>query len=203
MPREDKPPALKGQGSALSAEVLREAGTKALQNASELVEEARVLLELGHWSRAVFLCCIAGEELGKCFMSLSAVLNRRMGRFNERRYRERFRRHQEKTGLLNFFEEVFVSSSLKVPLEPQYIRDLEKMKLASLYCDFYGAHACAPSELITEQLARNVLRLAQERVEHFAASVRPYFDRALDIDPAEAARFQDEFLRLMDVRDGV
>ena len=33
----------------LSAESLRDAGIKSLQNASELVEEARLLVEHGYW----------------------------------------------------------------------------------------------------------------------------------------------------------
>jgi AbiV family abortive infection protein len=186
----------------LSAEDLREAGIKSLQNASELVEEAQLLFEHGRWSRAVFLCCISGEELGKCFMSLSAVVNRKAGRFDENRYIRRFRTHQEKTGLLHFFEDIFVSSS-DVPAQ---VLDIdaqtlltEKVKLAALYCDFYGVQPCAPSELITEQLASGALKLAKNRVKHFTEQIRPMFDRALQIDPAEIMPFLREFLRSMRV----
>jgi AbiV family abortive infection protein len=98
----------------LTAGKLREAGIKSLENASDLVREARLLYEHGFWSRTIFLCCISGEELGKCFMTLSAVVNHRVGKFNQRRYKQRFRGHQEKTGVLNFFEDIFVSSDLPV-----------------------------------------------------------------------------------------
>src|SRR2546430_15129670 len=106
--------------SQLGVEELRNAGIKALQNASELVSEAQLLFDNGHMSRAVFLCCIAGEELGKCFISLSAVMNRRAGAFKEKRYKARFRTHRDKMGMLNFFEDVFVSSS-DIPVEPSKI----------------------------------------------------------------------------------
>lgn len=184
----------------LSAKNLRDAGIKSLQNASELVAEARLLFEHGYWSRAVFLCCISGEELGKCFITLSAVVNRIAGIFDESRYKKRFRTHQVKTGSLNFFEDIFVSSA-NLPIQPADIdaatKATERMKLASLYCDFWGIEPCAPSELITEQLARGALKLAQNRVEHFTKEVRPKFDQALEIDPAEIRRFQSEFLREM------
>lgn len=182
----------------LSAEELRDAGIKALQNASELVEEAQLLFAHGHWSRVVFLCCISGEELGKCFISLSAVMNRRTGAFDERRYKTRFRTHREKIAVLNFFEDIFVSSS-DMPIEASQIdadtQVTEKTKLASLYCDFYGAKAHAPSELITEKLASEVLKLSKSRVNHFIENVRPKFDHALLIDPEQTIRFQREFLQ--------
>jgi AbiV family abortive infection protein len=184
----------------LSPEELAQAGLKALQNASELLEEAQLLFEHGHWGRAVFLCCISSEELGKCFISLSAVMNRRAGVFDERRYRTRFRTHREKTAILNFFEDIFVSSS-DMPTEASQIDNdtkiMEKVKLASLYSDFYGSNAHAPSELINAKLATEVLKLTKNRVNHFLDNVRPKFAHALQIDPAQIARFQREFLKAM------
>jgi AbiV family abortive infection protein len=184
----------------LSAEELRNAGIKALQNAAELVEEAQLLFQHGHLSRAVFLCCISGEELGKCFISLSAVMNRRAGVFDEKRYKKRFRTHLEKTAILDFFENVFVSSS-DIPIEPSKIDDnaqaVEKFKLASLYCDFYDDKPHAPSELVSETLASKLLELSKKRVRHFTEHVRPKFDQALRVDPAQILRFQREFLQAM------
>jgi AbiV family abortive infection protein len=184
----------------LSAEDLRRAGIKSFQNASELVDEAQLLFEHGHWSRAVFLCCISGEELGKCFISLSAIVNRITGKFDEKDYRQRFRTHREKTGTLTFFEAVFVSLSdkaaqtLDVDIDTQ-----EKMKLASLYCDLYGVEAHAPSDLVNKELASEVLKLAKNRVKHFKKRIRPQFDDVVQVDAAEVARFQDEFLRAISV----
>ena len=187
----------------LTAEKLREAGIKSLENASELVQEARLLYEHGHWSRAVFLCCISGEELGKCFITLSAVVNHRVGKFNEKRYKQRFRTHEEKTGSLNFFEDIFVSSDL--PIGPEEIakatKTSEQVKLASLYCDYYGIEPHKPSDLITEALAAGALKLAENRVEHFQKNVRPKFDHVLEIDTAEIARLQSEFFGTKDVQD--
>ena len=44
---------------------------------------------------------------------------------------------------------------------------------ASLYCDFYGTRAHAPSELVTEELARGTLKLVQNRVERFTKEAGP------------------------------
>ena len=181
----------------LTAENLKEAGIKSVQNASELVQEARILYEHKYWSRAVFLCCISGEELGKSFITLSAVVNQIAGKFDEKRYRERFRSHGEKTGSLNFFEDVFVSSS-DLPIQPQEIdhatKATERFKLASLYCDYYGTEPRKPSDLITETLAAEALKLAENRVEHFTKRVRPMFDYVLEIDPEQVLRLQAEIL---------
>lgn len=180
----------------LTAEKLREAGIKSLENASELVREARLLYEHGFWGRAVFLCCISGEELGKCFITLSAVVNYRVGKFNERRYRQRFRAHEEKTGSLNFFEDIFVSSDLPVGQEDRdkATKATERFKLASLYCDYYGIEPHKPSELITQELAVGALKLAENRVAYFNEHVRPKFDHALRIDAKEVIRLQSELL---------
>ena len=136
---------------------------------------------------------ISGEELGKCFMTLSAVVNQIAGKFDEKRYRERFRSHGQKTGSLNFFEDVFVSSS-DLPIQPKEIdhatRTVERFKLASLYCDYYDTEPHKPSETITEKLAAETLKLAEKRVEHFTKRVRPMFDYVLKIDPEEVIRLQ-------------
>jgi len=189
--------------SQLSAENLKEAGIKSLQNASELVQEARILYEHKCWSRAVFLCCISGEELGKSFMTLSAVVNQMTGKFNEKRYRERFRSHGEKTGSMNFFEDVFVSSS-DLPIHPREIdratKMTERIKLASLYGDYYGTEPHKPSELITEKLAAEALRLAENRVEYFTKRVRPMFDHVLEINPEKMICLQAEILGTSDIQ---
>jgi len=129
-------------------------------------------------------------------MTLSAVVLHRVGKFNEKRYRQRFRTHGEKTGLLNFFEDIFVSSD--EPIGPEQLdkaaNTAEQIKLASLYCDYYGIEPYQPSELITEKLAAETLKLAENRVEHFMKNVRPKFDHVLEIDPKEMIRLQSEIL---------
>jgi AbiV family abortive infection protein len=181
----------------LTFQDLRDAGIKSLENATELVKEAKVLFAHNHWSRVVFLCSIAGEELGKCFISLTAVVNLMTGRFNEKRYRERFRVHREKTGVLNFFEEFFVSSATFVDVGKieSDTEKLEKLKLASLYCDFYPSQPYAPSEIITRELASGAIALAENRVRRFAQEIRPKFDQVLEIDPQQFLKLEDELSR--------
>ena len=181
----------------LTVQDLRNAGIKSLENATELVEEARTLFVSNHWSRSVFLCCISGEELGKCFMSLTAMVNLKTGRFDENRYKERFRAHREKTGVLNFFEEFFVSSSTEVDIDKIEgdTEKSEKLKLASLYCDFYRGQPYAPSEVITKELAGGAITLAENRVRRFMQEVRPKFDQVLEIDQQQFLKLEDELFR--------
>jgi AbiV family abortive infection protein len=188
---------LQKEEEQLTADDLRDAGIKSFENASELVEEAQLLFEHRHWGRAVFLCCISGEELGKCFISLSAVVNRRSGAFDERRYKQRLRDHREKAASLNLFEDIFVSSSDVPVLASEIGADTDvigKVKVASWYCDFYGVRPHRPSELIPEQLASGILKLAKNRVEHFSEQVRPKFDQVLQIDPAEIIQLRNALL---------
>lgn len=119
-------------------------------------------------------------------------------RFDERRYRERLRAHREKTGVLNLFEEFFVSpSTAAVDIEKTDgdTEKSEKLKLASLYSDFYGSQASAPSEIITKELASGAMTLADNRVRHFTQEVRPKFDQILKIDPQKILNFENELLR--------
>jgi AbiV family abortive infection protein len=184
-----------------SAEELRNAGLKAFRNASELVEEAQLLYEHGHLTRAFFLCCISGEELGKCFISLSAIVNRMAGTFDEKRYMKRFRAHREKTGALTFFENSFV---FDLPSELSDMKDsveaAEKTKLASLYSDFYGVKAHVPSEVIPERLVTMTLAVANDRLKYFAERVRPKFDYVLEIDPAQILALRRELAVISAVR---
>ena len=101
-------------------------------------------------------------------------------------------------GRVNFFEGIFVSQSDESLKELEaFTKGTETMKFASLYCDFYGVVAQAPSELIPEKLATEVLKLAKNRVKHFRANVRPKLDQVLKIDPKEIEHFRNEFLRTM------
>ena len=104
---------------------------------------------------------------------------------------------------MNFFEDVFVSSS-NIPVQPEDIdnatKAIERVKLASLYCDYYVIEPYKPYELITEKLAAETLKLADKRVEHFTKNVRPMFDHVLEINPEEIIRFQNELLGTRDVQ---
>lgn len=185
----------------LSPERLAEAGLKSFENASELIEEAELLLSHKHLSRTVYLCAIAGEELAKCFMSLSAVVNRRVGLFNEKRYKARFRSHREKTGLLHFFEDVFVSPDVQwqPPDIESGVNRNEMIKLGSLYCDFYGSEPHNPRDLISEVFATEALKLGKNRVEHFRKTVCPKFRVALESDVQTLGRGQRSFLKALGI----
>jgi hypothetical protein len=79
-------------------------------------------------------------------------------------------------------------------------RKTGQVKLASLYCDYYDNEPHKPSEIITEKLAAGILKLAENRVEHFTKNVRPMFDHVLEIDPEKVVRLQDEILGTSDTQ---
>jgi len=55
--------------SALTPELLREYSGAALDNASELLAEATLLLQHGHRARSYFLAVASIEETGKALMA--------------------------------------------------------------------------------------------------------------------------------------
>ena len=186
----------------LDRERLRQAGVKALQNAEQLIEEAEILYERERWPRVVFLCQIAGEELGKCFISLTAIVRIVNGTFEEDVYRKRCRTHRSKTGMTDFFESlVFSEQPLTEFLEQRKgrIERFESLKLASLYTDFVADVPVSPNELIGRELASGMLLLAQNRVKHFGLAVKPLLDRVLleSLSMEEFSRFEAEHPELL------
>src|ERR1017187_7040606 len=140
----------------IDREQLRQASIKALQNAEQLVEEAELLHKHERWPRVVFLCQIAGEELGKCFISLTAIVRIVNGTFQEDVYRRRCRTHGAKTSMIDFFESLVISEQpLKEILELRKgrIGAFESLKLASLYTDFVADVPVLPDELVGKELA--------------------------------------------------
>ena len=139
---------------------LYELSVKSLANANELVEEAQLLFDHRRWPRVVFLCQIAGEELAKCFMSLTAIPRYAFETFNESTFLRRLRDHREKTGEIDFFEQLFVGSDSIEHRDRAWRNDFERFKLLSLYTDFFQGHAIQPSDGMTEAVALAALTLS-------------------------------------------
>jgi AbiV family abortive infection protein len=62
-----------------TTEQLEQARTKALANAERLVSDAALLLKNKRWPAALYFCQIAGEEIGKYLMVLSALVQIKSG----------------------------------------------------------------------------------------------------------------------------
>ncbi len=81
----------------LSVEQVKIAREKALRNAKDLIKDAELLYENARWPRVVFLCQIAGEEIGKHILLSSLTIRLIAGdEINWKRVWKRLTSHREK-----------------------------------------------------------------------------------------------------------
>ena len=175
----------------LSLDQLIEGRQKPLKNASDLIEEAEILLNSHRWARAVFLACIAIEELGKYLIIMGAIGRVLTGNMDWKKFWKRFRSHEEKTGNIMVFDAMigpFVSAEdtlASVRRAKRHTSDQEKEKLNSLYVDCTAEGFVLPMDHVNEkdankavESAKAVLRFFREMENHVfsdmcADSIKP------------------------------
>lgn len=152
---------------------------KSFNNAVELLEEARLLFKNKHYSRAIFLSQIGGEELGKHIMSTSAYVNFHTGKFNEKKFKFRFFAHREKTKTINIFEDFFLDALNDTNHSDEELKNKftqyapnadteEKGKLLSLYVDVVDGIVLMPSEIMDKELAELTINTLRNRIKLFS-----------------------------------
>ena len=147
---------------------IKEARLKALANARELVRDAEILFANERFPRTIFLCQIAGEEMGKYFDLLSAAIDMVVdGDLDWPKFWKWFKSHHEKLKMITFFEDILLDQ----PCPDGYrdsvltqVRNLEKGKQWALYADFIEGVPHHPAELFTREMAANCLKWAQGRL---------------------------------------
>lgn len=170
------------EGPPLTKEELGSLSLKSYENAVELVSEAELLFAHSHFARTLFLSQIAGEELGKCFIALTAIPFVILGKIDWPHFWWRFRNHNEKLTSVHFFEDLALQPDLPdfSAIQSQ-VSMLDKGKLASLYSDVMSEQegvflAFKPNDLFAEEIARNCFVWAQNRVKLYGATVLPLLD---------------------------
>lgn len=146
----------------------------AVQNASELLEDAKLLLNHGRWPRSASLSILAVEEIGKVSLLRGLLLCDSPTDLNGawRRYRTHTKKNvlgmlpslfkrlvrlrgQKKDFLIEDFRPLFDGSS-------NFPRMLESIKQIGFYSDCLGnVHWNLPRNSISEGLARTLLRTAE------------------------------------------
>jgi len=167
---------------ALSKEELRLLALKAYENAVELVEDAELLFANSRFSRCLFLSQIAGEELGKCYIALTAIPVVVQKSIDWPHFWSRFRHHKNKLTSVHAFEDLMLSEQLPDMAEIQRqvaVMDLGKMR--ALYSDVLEEkgviHTCRPSELWSEALVSNFLGWAKNRLALYSSAVLPLLQK--------------------------
>lgn len=183
----------------LTIEQLKVARIKALENAQDLICEVQLLYDNRRWPRVVFLCQIAGEELGKHFELTAAVLEMIAdGNLNWRKFWKRITSHHDKLKLITHMEDIL----LYQPFPENYfdqlnrqVHDLEQYKQMSLYSDVTCDTPYLPSEIVTEEVASNALKWVTSRLKIVSELERRYQEtQALDtIRKEDIERIQQQF----------
>jgi len=143
----------------------------ALANARQLIQESALLHDHGHWARVVFLCQIAGEELGKVFLfaatHMQMVAEPEKVKWNK--VWKQLTSHKAKSKLMNHMEDLLISNR---EIQEDYltvldgeISELEIGKQKALYSDLTENRFFVPSQLFNDEMATNALKWARGRLE--------------------------------------
>lgn len=168
----------------VTKEEMAAARIAAFENARELVLEAELLLSSSHTARALFLAQIAGEEIGKAFLLAGFAMQSIAAVINWKRFWKSFRSHAHKmeavmlteSALSPALDETERASELHTLKERA--RQLETMKLASLYVDFFSdLSVSAPRKVIQETTARNAVEWAKGRIALFEMFQNDFYDK--------------------------
>lgn len=169
----------------LSKEQLIQGGEAAIENAAALVAEAELLHENCKWARTVFLCQIAGEELGKYVLIGSALLELAVTtKLDWRRFWKRYLSHKSKLKLITYAEDIFLGQSCLDGYHESVRRMvdvLETGKQMALYSDFADGRFYVPSNIVRESIATDALIWAQGRLQ-YANCMRKITEKPLPDD---------------------
>lgn len=168
---------------------LERAYIKIHENASELIEEARILLDNEKYARAYFLAQIASEEIGKLpIIFQEATKSYYKEKHDWKRFNKRLRSHIDKNRMTETISQF-----------PQHDGDeirkkadkLNLFKNSSLYADLENNRYTKPSEKISKNTA--IIRI-EETEKHFTFvsranhHIKGTMKQYLESDKAKKAR---------------
>lgn len=152
----------------LNLEQIKDARVKTLQNAKDLIDDADILYKTNQSPRIIFLCQIAGEELGKYFiLSNSALELIYKGSLNWNRFWKQLTSHKFKLKTITLMEDILLNrdpSKEYVPELQEQVRILEEGKQKSLYSDFTFGMCHHPREVVSKEMIEHCLKWAHGRL---------------------------------------
>ena len=175
----------------LTHEILDQYQSAALENAEDLVREARCLLSSQYWSRAYFLACSSIEETGKAFQAFSARGRNLRDPGVQHRIKREFEDHGKKnlTALTclvfqdeqKWKDEEFLDFIIDTSLALQIGRE------KSMYADIDSSGKITiPSAIVPERNAKDTVNLAKVLLD----SVREY---TVSNTPRKSSPWQDRY----------
>jgi AbiV family abortive infection protein len=167
--------------------LLRAYSVAALQNANEILAEATLLRDHGHWARAYFLAIAAIEEAGKALQAFDAQMRNLSDPAVVTKLNIGMTKHEQKINYALFAwaaasDDVRQAIEVALPLVSQ----LKHGREPSMYCELKTEpdRAQRPSEIVREAAARDCVRLARDCVanahRHVKEQAPPGITHALD-----------------------
>ena len=146
---------------ALNTETIESGRRKILLNATQLIEEAELLLKAGHSARAYALACLASEELAKIPMLVKASASSlcdievdwdELGR--------KLKSHYRKLEVILGIDFLFASAKIDIKLlmeDWERIPSYNRMKNWSIYVSCIEREFVEPADVITKPLAEEMV----------------------------------------------
>lgn len=178
----------------LSAEQITLGMNMASQNARELLREAELLLDNGHYARAASIATLSIEESGKQ-TALRALALARTTQEQKTCWRD-FRSHTNKNAMWILPDLIKRGARKLDDFKPLFSEDathsqiLDQVKQIGFYADCFGdAHWSEPSKVLSDDLARSIIESARlflsprevttEEIELWIEHVGPVWKRGL------------------------
>jgi len=146
-------------------ELLRKYSAAALENAGELVDEATLLQDRGHRSRAYFLAVAAIEEIGKAILAFDGEGRNLRDSAVTAKLRRAMEDHSQK--ITSAFMPILLSSpDLRQALMPlvDLMINLKRGREPSMYTDinYEAGKIQQPMAIVRDVAARDCVRLARD-----------------------------------------
>lgn len=136
-----------------------------LENAAAIAEDATLLYENDRYARAYAVAALAGEELGKVYRCLEAVLTAEGS--EPRQFWRAWREHGDKLGSARADAAAFIDDlcALDVDELAPDARTVAAQKLSAIYVDFDGESALTPAR-ISGANAAQLLETTRTSIAH-------------------------------------
>ena len=177
----------------------------ALENATDLVSDARALSERRRWPRVVFLAQIASEELGKVVMCVSGIMQIATGEFDSEKFHRRFKHHKSKLHDIIAIENLFLSDDFDREMSElaNVASKYESTKMLALYSGSFTGddeHDCTlilPREFVSEEMATNALKIAEGRLGLIEETFGRWVENIKAISDEDIRRVKASFMKMI------
>lgn len=170
-----------------------------LSNAEALAEDAGLLYAHGRYPRAYALAALAGEELGKVYLCLEALLSDE--EVDTQQFWRGWRHHGDKLDSMRAYAAAFIEDldELDVGRLATDANQIGTQKLSALYVDFDGADVLVPDR-VTQRDAADLLQRSRLSIGHLRRALGGLNAEIVDVAHIVGPALDAFFRRVIDDR---